>query len=321
MALVNAMKQRLTDVFAMTDLGEVSDILGWEIVRDRSEKSLFLHQSRYAFTVLERFNMSTCNSVSTPFHHGATLSSSQCASTPTDIAFMADKNYRSVVGSFMYLAMGTRPDLAYTLQQLSQYLHCPGPAHWSAVQRALRYLKGTISYGLRLGGLQSTTSHPFLSAFVDANYAMCVDTRRCISSFIALFFGSPISWLAKKQPLVTLSTTEAEFVALALCIQELLYLRQLCGELLQTSDQPVLVYEDNQSTIKIATNAELHGRSKHIDVKYFFVRDLIEAGEFELRWCSSSTQLADFFTKPLPAPAFADFRTRLSIMPLASFIS
>ncbi|KAF0702583.1 hypothetical protein AaE_015838 [Aphanomyces astaci] len=234
---------------------------------------------------------------------------------------MIGKNYRSVVGSFMYLAMGTRPDLAYTLQQLSQFLHNPGPTHWSAVQRALRYLKGTRTYGIRLGGIASIDDFPFLSAYVDANYAMCVDTRRCISGFFTLFFGSPVSWLAKKQPLVTLSTTEAEFVALALCIQELLYLRQLASELQQTSDQPVLVDEDNQSTIKIATNAELHGRSKHIDVRYMFVRDLVDSGEFQLKWCSSGNQLADFFTKPLPAPAFADLRSRLYIhhLPYAFF--
>jgi hypothetical protein len=233
---------------------------------------------------------------------------------------MSGKNYRSAVGSFMYLAMGTRPDLAYSLQQLSQFLHCPGPAHWSAVQRVLRYLKGTQSHGLRLGGLHNLTSFPFLSAYVDANYAMCADTRRCISGFVTLFFGSPISWLAKKQPLVTLSTTEAEFVALALCIQELLYLRQLTGELQQTSDQPILVHEDNQSTIKIATNAELHGRSKHIDVKYMFVRDLLDAGEFELKWCNTNNQLADFFTKALPTPAFVSLRNRLSILPLDAFV-
>jgi hypothetical protein len=265
--------------------------------------------------------MSNCNSVASPFNPGTTLSASQCASTPDDISFMADKPYRSAVGSFMYLAMGTRPDLAYSLQQLSQFLHCPGPAHWSAIQRVLRYLKGTQSYGLRLGGLHALTTFPFLSAYVDANYAMCPDTRRCISGFVSLFFGSPISWLAKKQPLVTLSTTEAEFVALALCIQELLYLRQLSGELLQTSDQPIIVFEDNQSTIKIATNAELHGRSKHIDVKYMFVRDLIEAGEFELKWCNSSNQLADFFTKPLPAPAFCSLRERLSVISHDAYVS
>ncbi|KAF0756064.1 hypothetical protein AaE_004776 [Aphanomyces astaci] len=231
---------------------------------------------------------------------------------------MIGKNYRSVVGSFMYLATGTRPDIAYRLQQLSQFLHNPGPTHWSAVQHALRYLKGTRTYGIRLGGIASIDDFPFLSAYVDANYAMCVDTRRCISGFFTLFSAHPCRGLPRSN-LVTLSTTEAEFVALALCIQELLYLRQLASGLQQSSDQPVLVHEDNQSTIKIATNAEVHGRSKHINVRYMFVRDLVDSGEFQLKWCSPGNQLADFFTKPLPAPAFANLRSRLSIIPLSAF--
>lgn len=319
LALVDTMKSALSARFSMKDLGPVSDILGWEVVRDRASRSVFLHQTRYTETVLERFGLSSATPSTTPFRSGVVLSTTQCATTPEDILFMATRNYRSSVGSLMYLAMGTRPDLAYTLQQLSQFLHNPGPDHWTASKRALRYLIGTVSHGIRLGGPSASTSQPFLSAYVDANYAMCVDTRRCISGFVSLFFGSPISWLAKKQSLVTLSTTEAEFVALALCIQELLYLRQLTGELGLTSSQPILIHEDNQSTIKIATNAELHGRSKHIDVRFMFVRDLIDSGEFDLKWCPTNDQLADFFTKAHPEPTFLSLRTRLGIIPLATF--
>jgi hypothetical protein len=220
----------------------------------------------------------------------------------------------------MYLAMGTRPDLAYALQQLSQFLHNPGPLHWKAVKRVLRYLRGTMSHGIRLGG-SDYVNKPFLSAFVDANYAMCPDTRRCVSGYIVLFFGSLVSWLAKKQNLVTLSTTEAEFVALALCIQECLYIRQLAGELLQTSDQPTVVYEDNQSTIKIAENAEHHGRSKHIDVRYMFVRDLVEANQFILKYCPTKQQIADFFTKAHPEPAFRTFCKALRLIALSEYSS
>ncbi|KAH9151299.1 hypothetical protein AeRB84_005021 [Aphanomyces euteiches] len=160
---------------------------------------------------------------------------------------------------------------------------------------------------------------PILSAYVDADYANCKDTRRCVSGYVLLLLGSPISWLAKKQNIVTLSTTEAEFVALALCIQECLYIQQLASELKQSSDQPVIFYEDNQSTIHVAQNSEHHGRSKHIDVRYMFVRDLVEAKHFELRYRNTKNQLADFFTKAHPEPAFKSFCKSLRLLSLAEF--
>ncbi|KAH9181297.1 hypothetical protein AeNC1_016727, partial [Aphanomyces euteiches] len=134
------MKLSLSDRFHMKDLGEARDILGWQIERNRSEQTLFLHQTRYCETVVERFDMASSNLVHTPFESSKTLSKSQCATTPEDISFMASKPYRSLVGSLMYLAMGIRPDLAFPLQQLSQFLDNPGPAHWRAAKRALRYL-------------------------------------------------------------------------------------------------------------------------------------------------------------------------------------
>ncbi|KAF0710390.1 hypothetical protein AaE_012551 [Aphanomyces astaci] len=201
----------------------------------------------------------------------------------------------------MYLAMGFRPDLAYALQQLSQLLHNPGLAHWRAAKRALHYLRGTSNLGLMLGD-QDYVSKPFLSAYVDANYAIL------------------ILWLSKKQGIVTLSTTEAEFVDLALCIQEFLYVRQLAAELHNTSDQPISVYEDNQSTISIAQNTEHHGRSKTIDVRFMFVRDLVENSEFILHNCSTKEQRADFFTKAHPEPVFRRFCLALRLYALGDYL-
>jgi hypothetical protein len=318
-SLAAELKASLSARFHMKDLGPVKTILGWEIHRHRENRTLFINQSYYCSTVMERFHMSTSNPVKTPFECTTPLSQAHCASSPEDIAYMQDKNYRSVVGSIMYLAMGTRPDLAYALQQLSQFLHNPGPAHWRAAKRVLRYLKGTPSLGITFGGRDST-SNPFISAYVDANYAMCLDTRRCVSGFIILFFGNLISWMSKKQSIVTLSTTEAEFVALALCIQECLYIRQLAAELHHTSDQPIPVHEDNQSTIRIAQNAEHHGRSKHIDVRFMFVRDLVENKEFILHYCPTKDQLADFFTKAHPEPAFRKFCASLRLLSLLDFL-
>ncbi|KAF0712524.1 hypothetical protein AaE_012000 [Aphanomyces astaci] len=203
-ALAAALKESLSLRFQMKDLGPVRDILGWEIVRDRSKRTLFIHQSRYCSTVLDRFDMSTSKPVATPFECTTPLSKAQCASSPEDIAFMHTKPYRSIVGSIMYLAMGSRPDWAYAIKQLSQFLHNPGIAHWRAAKRVLRYLQGNSNLGLMLGG-RDYVSKPFLFAYVDANYAMCPDTRRCVSGFFILFFNSLISRLSKKQGIVTVN--------------------------------------------------------------------------------------------------------------------
>ncbi len=249
-AMCNDLMESLSKRFKMKDLGDVKDILGWQITRDRKQRRIFIHQSRFCNIVLDRFNLLNCSPVLTPFESTVSLSLSQCPKTPEDILYMADKPYRSLVGSLMYLAMGSRPDLAYAIQQLSQFLHAPGKQHWTSAKRVLRYLKGSQTRGLVIGGRDSL-SRPFLSAYVDANYAMCPDTRRCVSGFLVLFFGTPISWLSKKQPLVTLSTTEAELVALALCIQELLYMRQLAGELDQTSSSAIPTMKTTNLRLKL----------------------------------------------------------------------
>ena len=159
----------------------------------------------------------------------AKLSKTQCPTDEVGKAAMQSRPYRSLIGSLMYLAMGTRPDLVHSLQQLSQFLINPGPAHWEAALRVIGYLSGTKTLGLVLGGPNFQTQ-PTLSAYVDANVAQCTDTRRCIG-YVTLLYGTLLSWLSKKLPLVTLSTTKAEYVALALCIQELLYLKHLLTEL------------------------------------------------------------------------------------------
>ncbi|KAH9074457.1 hypothetical protein Ae201684P_022264 [Aphanomyces euteiches] len=245
--------------------------------------------------------MAPSHPVHTPFECTTKLSKSHRASTPDDIAFMASKPYRSLVGSLKYLAMGTRPDLAFPLQQLSQFLENPSPAHWRAAKRVLRYINGTRSRGLLLAAVISFTSPSSLPTLM----------------LIMQIAKTPVA--VSKQNIVTLSTTEAEFVALALCIQECLYIQQLASELKQSSDQPVIFYEDNQSTIHVAQNSEHHGRSKHIDVRYMFVRDLVEAKHFELRYRNTKNQLADFFTKAHPEPAFKSFCKSLRLLSLAEF--
>lgn len=314
---VGLIKQALHQRFHMTDLGPLKAILGWEIERNPSVGSMFIHQQRYAEEVVKKFG-NNVPTYSTPMEPHVKLSKHQSPSDDVGKAKMQTFPYRSLVGSLMYLAMGTRPDLVFAVQQLSQFLTNPGKAHWDAAQRVIGYLAGTKSLGLVLGGPNSH-SKPILSAYVDADYAHCSDTRRCISGYVTLLYGTLISWLSKKQPLVTLSTTEAEYVALALCLQELLYLKHLFIELGLEFSEAIPVYEDNQSCIKVASNPELHARTKHIDVRYFFVKDLVADGIFDLVYCKSADMWGDFFTKALPKASFIEFRSAFNMRLLETY--
>ncbi|GMG17823.1 unnamed protein product [Phytophthora fragariaefolia] len=231
---VAEIKEMLKRRFQMTDLGGVSYLLGWHIERRRSERIIFVYQETYATKVLDRFGLDQCRPVRSPEETSQKLSESDCPTTDAEKQEMEKFPYREVVGSFMYLMLGTRPDLANFVRQVSRYLHNPGPHHWNYVVRGLKYLNGTRDYGITLDArdvTNATLAHA-LSAYSDTDYANNVDTRRSVSGYVTYLFGSsPISWWSSLQKLVTLSTTEAAYVALASTVQEVLYLKQVMLEL------------------------------------------------------------------------------------------
>jgi hypothetical protein len=148
---------------------------------------LFIHQAQYSSAILRRFGLESCNPVRHPLPANDSL-----------LSVTEHKLYRAIVGSLMYLMTGTRPNIAYLCQQLSQFLSKPTKAHMAAAKHGLRYLQGTIHFGIRLGGNFDTTDQ--LKAYADSDYANCVDTRRCVSGYITYFRNSPISWISKKMP-------------------------------------------------------------------------------------------------------------------------
>jgi hypothetical protein len=316
--IVNELKQAFMRRFQMTDCGEVSYILGWQITRNRAERTIFIHQNKYISEILRKFNLHSCNSKPTPLEVNIDLSMKSNHDFEIELLEKA-MPYRSCVGSLMYLVIGTRPDLAHCVQQLSQYLNSPTTVHYHSLKRVFKYLSGTAYHGLTFGGVKEPKH--ILEAYVDADYANCKDTRRCISGYATYFYGSPISWLSKKQPTVSLSTTEAEYTALASCIQECLYLKFLLLDLGFDIQKPIQIHEDNQSCIKIARNPALHAHSKHIDVKYFFVKELTESQVFNIEYCNTTNQVADIFTKALPKPTFERLRCLLQVKSLQDYQS
>lgn len=323
LSLVDHIKSLLKHRFQMTDLGEAHHLLGWSIERDRHARTLFIHQEKYATKVLDRFGNFVSFPAATPTDPNVHLSDNMCPQNADDELEMRCLPYREAVGSFMYLMVGTRPDLAYFVREVSQFLSKPGREHWNAVVRGLRYLHGTQAIGLVLGGRTSTPEHLLansLTSYTDSDYAACTDTRRCVGGYITMLGKSPISWLSRKHHTVVLSTTEAEYIALCHGMQEMLFLKYLLGELGFATSTALTIHEDNQSCIKLANNPELHGRSKHIDIRYHFVQEKVERKEFVIEYCETKAMSADIFTKGLAKQQFRALRLSIGLMPKERFI-
>ena len=319
-ALMNTIKNTLKARYDMHDIGPLKHILGWHVVRNRPQRTIFVHQAQYSSAILQRFGLESCNPVKHPLPTSTRLTRDVDVATPNDALLnnSEHKLYRSIVGSLMYLMTGTRPDIAFLCQQLSQFLSQPTRVHMAAAKHGLRYLRGTIHHGIQLGGTYDPIHQ--LYAYSDSDYANCVDTRRCVSGYITYFRQSPISWISKKMPAVVLSTTEAEYMALCLLAQECLFLRHFLVEIGIEFAKPITLYEDNQSTIKLVKNPELHGRSKHISVWAKFLQEQVLSLIFTVLHVASKDQLADIFTKPLPVPLFEDLRLRLGVHTLNNFL-
>ena len=185
----------------------------------------------------------------------------------------------------------------------------PTEIHLLAAKRILRYLQGTRDFGL----FYKKGEKSDLFGFTDSDYAGDQDDRRSTSGYVFMLGTGAVSWSSKKQPIVTLSTTEAEFVAATACACQAIWLKKLLEELQFKEDKPTLIYCDNSSAIKLSKNPVLHGRSKHIDVKYHFLRDLTNDGVINLVYCRSEDQVADIQTKPLKLATFVKLRGLLGV--------
>ena len=293
--LMNYIKAELKQRFKMRDLGPVHYILGIQVHRDRPNRHIYLSQAKHIDDVLKKLNMSNCRPVSTPLDKSVTLSKDDCPDTPEEIADMSSVPYLSAVGSLMYLAIGTRPDIAYAVGALSRFNANPGRVPWQQCQRVFRYLQGTRDLMLQYGGKSDIK----LDVYSDADYAGDLDSARSTSGF-AMFIGSSlVSWASRRQPVVAKSTTEAEYIAANDAGSEAVWFRSFLEELgyPQTSATPLHI--DNQSAIKVGKNPEHHSRMKHLNTKYHWLREQVEDKVFTLDYVPTDKMPADVLTKPL----------------------
>jgi len=279
----------LSSIFRVTDLGPIKYCLGMEFTQRSDE--ITISQSGYIGDILERFGMTDSKSVSTPLDPGTILE----ASAEDPDSPVAQLPYRELVGALMYLA--TRPDIAYSVSFLSQFNSCYDFRHWNAAKRVLRYLQGTRTVGLRF----QKTEKP-LTGFVDADWANCPEDRRSYTGYSFILSGCPVFWEARKQRTVALSSTEAEYMALSEATKEAVYLRRFFNELSLEKLARVKVYCDNNGARRLAENPVFHNRSKHIDVRHHYVREILEAGEMEVAYTPTEDMAADIFTKRLSRP-------------------
>lgn len=215
---------------------------------------------------------------------------------------MAKVPFKQIVGALIYLASQTRPDIAVALSEVCRFMANPGRQHWIAVKRILRYIKGTLEYGIAFSG-----KFDQVIGYADSDWGNNIDCRRSRTGFL-FFANGPVSWESRLQTTVALSTVEAEYLALAAATKNALWLRTMLSELGFMPKQPTTIWQDNQGCIALAKDPVNHRRTKHIDIRHHFVKDAVARGDIKLKWCSTSEMLADVLTKALPVTTFKKLR-------------
>lgn len=269
--------------------------------------------------ILARFGMSLCRPASTPFPADLKLTRSSDAEVTRFL--YTGLPYRRAVGSLIYLAICTRPDISYSVGLLSQHLERPAQQHWDGFIHILRYLKGTrtlaIHYGdtsvdKTLAGNQSW-SYPY--GHVDANWAGYRSTRRSTTGYLFKLFGGAISWRSKLKPTVALSSTEAEYRSTTEAGQEATSLRRLLQGFGFYTPEPTSLHCDNLGAIQLTSKSVFHARTKHIKIQYHYIRELVKLKTVSLVHCARKNMMADILTKPLGKGPFQWLQSLVGMIP------
>ena len=289
----DGIKGDLAKEYEIKDLGAAKYILGIELDYAGSTPSnriITLRQSKYAYEILHRFNMLECKPVVVPIDTGIDTSDNGADE-------VTEEPYNELVGSLIYLVQCTRPDLAFAVGVLSRHLKNPTRRDWERAKRVLRYLKGTIDYGVQY---REDRKMDELTLFSDADYAGDKESRCSTTGYISTFVGGLISWKSQLQKTVALSTMEAEYMALSSAVQEAIWLRRLLSEFGKINlEQPTAMKCDNQSAIFFTKDPVQHQRSKHIDVRYHFARQAQQEKTISVEYIPTEEMLADALTKSL----------------------
>jgi len=293
--LMDKFLKQLNEKFEIKIDRDTQSYVGLELYK--LEDNLFLNQKTYINKLLQRSGMEYATPVKVPILKG------EKAKTEKKKLSLQ----RNTVGSLLYASTKTRPDIAYGVNYTSRFVENPMEENINDVKHILKYLKGNINEGIEY---KKNGNIKVLEAFSDADFAGDSETRKSTSGYIIFFAGGPISWCSRKQSLIAQSTTEAEYVAAAECCKELVYLKSLLEELLNDKIE-IHLNMDSQSAMMLIKNGIINKRSKHIEVKFYYIHDLVKKGTIVLKYCPTTEMLADILTKPLNTLKFKNLKDRI----------
>ena len=265
-----------------------------------------MDQSFYTKNILKKYFPEGLNPTETPMVSTTVLSIADSPTTDEEKEEMLKFPYRQAVGSLLWLAGGTRPDISYAVSQVAKFSSNPGIKHWKAIVKIFRYLQGTINLGIQfsLSTVLNKDVNGVITGYVDSDHGRCVDTRRSVTGYLFIMSNGPISWQSKQQTSVALSSMEAEYMALSAATQEAIWLRMILTDFDNNFNDSIVIYEDNQSCIDYSNNPVQFKRTKHIDQRYHFVKDQVLLRTILIKKIPTKDNLADVFTKPLEVSQF-----------------
>ncbi|KAJ5112064.1 Reverse transcriptase RNA-dependent DNA polymerase [Penicillium argentinense] len=270
--------------------------------------NIYLSQADYVDKILLRKGLFDCHPVDTPFANTRPLVANKDKAEPEKVHV-----FRQDIGELIWLVAMTRPDLAYAVNKLARYAHNPSSAHFAALKRIHKYLKGTRNLMINYEPSQN-----LLTGWTDADFnGKHADDYVSTSGYVFKMANGPISWISKRQTAITISTTEAEYVAATVATSELTWIRNFLGEMAlfeeYTCNRATIIYEDNNGTIALTENPENHVSTKHVKLKYHWIRQAVSEGICKLVHIVTTDQVADGLTKPLTGPTFAKFVKMLGL--------
>ncbi len=297
-------KSKLSQAFEVKDMGTPEKFLGIEIIRDVKNHVMMLHQKQFIHKILTKFGMLDCKPVKTPMITNEGERKSQQLKLEN-----SDTNenvpYRQAIGSLLYLANGTRPDISYAVNALSRKQANYTMEDWYKVKRIFRYLRGTVNLGIKYEGQSEN-----LECYVDASLGTGDEEGRSTTGLIIQLFGDIIFWRTKKQTHVALSSAEAEFIAMSLACKELVCIREMSKRLIKYDVIPI-IYEDNNAAINMAKAEDPQSLKHIVKLCYFYVRTEVARRNVNIEWVNTNDQLADFLTKALGHAKFEVFRNKI----------
>ncbi len=288
----------------MKDLGAAKTYLGIRIIRDRPNHILTIDQESYIEETIEKFGMTNAHPTNIPLPSSVHYEPSKVEATPS-----LRHEYQSIIGTLLYVMLGTRPDISFAVTRLSSFNQNPSQLHLNAARHILKYLKGTKDYKIKYDG----ASRAGLLGYSDSDWAENRDDRHSTSGYVFLMAKGAVSWVSRKQKTVSLSSTEAEYMGLSDSCRQTAWLRSFQQELGFAVNKPTPLCGDNQGSIFLAVNPAHDRRTKHIDVKYHYIREFVENKQAFLYYVNTKDMIADNLTKALPYPAHDKHRKAMGL--------